>query len=1026
MTWEKPLTVTTTTENNQQGLAREPKVVHFDPRVLEVTPIAASGSEGWPSDKEWTVNAVSTRSKKDLIIVPSTREQRKKAKRSRKKEKKVDVASITSSDEPVDTTPLKYKDDISHVIKMAIEGKLLAESSSKVPEPKEVVEPEFTSAVMTTVSIYHNLAEIVSEVTTKSLEEECFTRPNSATWKQDPHHASAITISSFFIECYEADDTELAAFDNEVRTLFISGMEAIGENAERKEDSSSHSKTEITSSNSAGVLTLDNPNQRLKLHQVWQSEEEPSAEEIPTREDEVVGATTFQMTEGMIPPGSWKEVEIWDNMNLRVNADLTENEVANYKKFLVDYRDIFAFQMSDLKGILPEIGTHRIDIKSGAVPVRQRQYRLNDKYSLLVKENLDSLLSAGFIYPVLSSEWVSPIVVVPKKKTGKIQGQDFRRLNEVTLKDHHPLPFTDVILDQVAGHECYSFLDGFSGYNQVFLREEDCQKTTFTTDWGTFAYRVMPFGLTNVPATFQRMMTTIFRDYLRKFIEVFLDNFCVYSSKATHQEKLKLTFDKCRESQLCLHPEKSFIAMKEGILLGHRISIKGIDVDHEKVAIIVELQPPSCVRDKDDKGHDHPIYFSGKKLSDAEKKYTTTEREALSMVFSVRKFRHYLLGYESIFHVNHYSLKHLVKKADLSRRIARWILRLQEFDISVEWRRGSQHANADYLSRLKHLHDEPNDKEINCDFPNENLYVVTIEDITGSWYEEIWRFLLTQEYSRLMNQEQKRVFLRKVTTFEIVNDKLFKLGMDEVYRRCLEKPEVNRIIQLLHSRDTGGHFGIQTTARKIIKAAYWWPTLYRDVADYVKRCDPCQRTGRPTATTRWPLTSILPLAPFEKWGLDFVGPISPATQTKKRYILVATDYLTRMVEAEATRKDDAATVAKFLFEKIICRYGVPLELVSDRGTHFVNKTISALTERYGIKIKLEGVLLAFRTAEKTTTKTTLFYLCYGMEPITPVEVELPTYRVDIVLRMGVTESLRLRESELINRKSHFPGKLHLN
>ncbi|KAL3682263.1 hypothetical protein R1sor_000285 [Riccia sorocarpa] len=750
----------------------------------------------------------------------------------------------------------------------------------------------------------------------------------------------------------------------------------------------------------------------------------------------------------MIPPGSWKEVEIWDNMNLRVNADLTENEVANYRKFLVDYQDIFAFQMSDLKGILPEIGTHRIDIKPGAVPVRQRQ-----------------------------------------------------RLNEVTLKDHHPLPFTDVILDQVAGHECYSFLDGFSGYNQVFLREEDCQKTTFTTDRGTFAYRVMPFGLTNAPATFQRMMTTIFRDYLRKFIEVFLDDFCVYSSKATHQEKLKLTFDKCRESQLCLHPEKSFIAMKEGILLGHRISIKGIEVDHEKVAIIVELQPPSCVRDvraflgstgyyrrfvwkyadraspltallrkniawewtseaqtafedlkaqlikapilvapdwsrpfhvyvdtsafaigvvlsqKDDKGHDHPIYFSGKKLSDAEKKYTTTEREALGMVFSVRKFRHYLLGYESIFHVDHYSLKHLVKKADLSGRIARWILRLQEFDISVEWRLGSQHANADYLSRLKHLHDEPNDKEINCDFPDENLYAFTIEDITGSWYEEIWRFLLTQEYPRLMNQEQKRVFLRKVTTFEIVNDKLFKLGMDEVYRRCLEKPEVNRIIQLLHSGDTGGHFGIQTTARKIIKAAYWWPTLYRDVADYVKRCDPCQRTGRPTATTRWPLTPILPLAPFEKWGMDFVGPISPATRTKKRYILVATDYLTRMVEAEATRKDDAATVAKFLFEKIICRYGVPLELVSDRGTHFVNKTISALTERYGIKHQS----LRLRESE-------LIKLEEERDHVMEEAIVLQNKRKEQYDKRLKRVCVSNGDLVLVydSRKSHFPGKLHLN
>ncbi|KAL2631423.1 hypothetical protein R1flu_016109 [Riccia fluitans] len=261
-------------------------------------------------------------------------------------------------------------------------------------------------------------------------------------------------------------------------------------------------------------------------------------EDVIHREDKTIGATTFRMTEGMIPPRSWKEIK-----------------------------------MSDMKGILSELGTHRIDLRPNPIPIRQEQYRLNDKYSLLVKKNLDNLLKAGFIYPVLSSEWVSPIVVIPKKATGKIRvSQDFQKPNNATLKDHHPLPFTDVILDQVPGHECYSFLDGFLGYNQVFLRPEDCEKTTFTIDWGTFAYRVMPFGLTNAPATFQQMMMNIFRDYLWKFVKVFLDDFCVYSSKKDHKEKLGLTFEKCRPNQLRLHPKKSYICMQEGILLGHRIS----------------------------------------------------------------------------------------------------------------------------------------------------------------------------------------------------------------------------------------------------------------------------------------------------------------------------------------------------------------------------------------------------------------------------------------------------------------------
>ena len=148
-----------------------------------------------------------------------------------------------------------------------------------------------------------------------------------------------------------------------------------------------------------------------------------------------------------------------------------------------------------MKGIPLEVCQHHIILEEGAKPVRQRQCRLNPKYSLLVKEELDKLLDIGFIYPVPFSEWVSPIVIVPKKN-GKLRiCQDFQALNKATKKDYFPLPFTDAILDAVASHKCYSFLNGFSGYNQVQIAQEDQVKTTFTTDWGTFASRVMLFGL---------------------------------------------------------------------------------------------------------------------------------------------------------------------------------------------------------------------------------------------------------------------------------------------------------------------------------------------------------------------------------------------------------------------------------------------------------------------------------------------------------------------------------------------------
>lgn len=125
---------------------------------------------------------------------------------------------------------------------------------------------------------------------------------------------------------------------------------------------------------------------------------------------------------------------------------------------------------------------------------------MNPKYSLMVNEELDRLLDAGFIYPVLNSEWVFPMVIVPKKAgldgKSKIRVcQDFRKLNEATKKDHYPIPFTDMVLDTVAGCEIYSFLDGYSRYNQIWIRQEDQLKTTLTTEWGVFAFRRMPFGL---------------------------------------------------------------------------------------------------------------------------------------------------------------------------------------------------------------------------------------------------------------------------------------------------------------------------------------------------------------------------------------------------------------------------------------------------------------------------------------------------------------------------------------------------
>ena len=126
---------------------------------------------------------------------------------------------------------------------------------------------------------------------------------------------------------------------------------------------------------------------------------------------------------------------------------------------------------------------------------------MNPNYAAKVKEEIDKLLRVGFIRPVKRATWLSPIVVVPKKN-GKIRVcVDYRKLNAATVTNGFPLPFTDNVLDTVAGHECYSFLDGFNGYNQIRMHPEDQEKTAFITEWGVFVAEVMMFGLKTAPTT---------------------------------------------------------------------------------------------------------------------------------------------------------------------------------------------------------------------------------------------------------------------------------------------------------------------------------------------------------------------------------------------------------------------------------------------------------------------------------------------------------------------------------------------
>ncbi|GJW44952.1 reverse transcriptase domain-containing protein [Tanacetum coccineum] len=250
-----------------------------------------------------------------------------------------------------------------------------------------------------------------------------------------------------------------------------------------------------------------------------------------------------------------------------------------------------------------------------AKPVVQHQRRVNPKIHEVIKQEVIKLLDAGLIYPISDSPWVSPVHCIPKNGgitevkneeneliptrfvTGWRVCIDYRKLNNATRKDHFLLPFMDQMLERLTRNEYYCFLDGFFGYFQILIDPLDQEKTTFTCPYGTFAYRRMPFGLCNAPGTFQRCMVAIFHDMIEKTMEVFMDDFSVFgdsfSSCLSHLDKM---LQRCEDTNLVLNWEKYHFMVKEGIVLGHKISKFGIEVDKAKVDVIEKLPHPTTVK----------------------------------------------------------------------------------------------------------------------------------------------------------------------------------------------------------------------------------------------------------------------------------------------------------------------------------------------------------------------------------------------------------------------------------------------
>nr|GEZ65789.1 reverse transcriptase domain-containing protein [Tanacetum cinerariifolium] len=294
---------------------------------------------------------------------------------------------------------------------------------------------------------------------------------------------------------------------------------------------------------------------------------------------------------------------------------LTVNEKSALIDILKSRKKAISWKLTDIRGIDLEFCSHKILLEDNFSPKVQSQRRVNPKIHDVIKKEVKKLIDARLIYPISNSPWVSPVHCVSKKGGMTVIKNDknelfltrlvtgwrvcinYRKLNEANRKDHFPLPFMDQMLERLTENEYYCFLDGFSGYFQIPVDPKDQEKTMFTCPYGTFAYKRMPFGLCNAPGTFQRCMMEIFHDIIEKMMEVFMDDFSVFgNSFSTCLTNLERMLKRRKDTNLALNWEKSHFMVKEGIVLGHKISKKGIEVDKAKIEVISKLSHPTTVK----------------------------------------------------------------------------------------------------------------------------------------------------------------------------------------------------------------------------------------------------------------------------------------------------------------------------------------------------------------------------------------------------------------------------------------------
>ena len=654
----------------------------------------------------------------------------------------------------------------------------------------------------------------------------------------------------------------------------------------------------------------------------------------------------------------------------------------------LDFREVFS------KAKATSLPPHRpydcaINLQPGATPPRGRLYSLSVPERGAMETYINDGLAAGIIRPSSSPAGAGFFFVEKKDKTLR-PCIDYRGLNDITIKNRYPLPLISSAFELLEGATIFTKLDLRNAYHLVRIREGDEWKTAFNTPTGHYEYLVMPFGLTNAPAVFQSLVNDVLRDMLNRFVFVYLDDILIFSrSKEEHVHHVQKVLQRLLENSLFVKAEKCEFHASSVPFLGYVVGRGTVEMDSAKVSAVTTwpapdsrkqlqrflgfanfyrrfirgyssvaapltaltsskvpflwstaandsfqalkarftsapiLQIPDPERqfvvevDASDLGVGailsqraasdqklHPCAFYSRRLTPAERNYDIGNRELLAVKLALEEWRHWLEGTKLPFLVwtDHKNLEYLQSAKRLNSRQARWALFLTRFNFSLSYRPGSRNIKPDALSR-QFLEREGDRTDPDTILPSSRLVA------TLTWEIE--------ERVRAAAQDQPGPSACPPN-------------------RLLVPPNLrSEVLQWAHSTKLTCHPGIQRT-KDVVQRRFWWTSLDEDVRGFVKACPTCNQ-HKPAHHAPAGLLHPLPV-PHRPWShisLDFVTGLPPSSGNTT--ILTVVDRFSKMAHFVPLPKlPSAKETAKLLLLHVIRLHGIPVDVVSDRGSQFTS------------------------------------------------------------------------------------------